>query len=742
MKRNEYPNAAFAVVNEDEGLRLLLHHDPETVHDGREHTSVDPLLLMYALEMVDRLTFISEKDREEAKYHLQLHANVILWQDEDAGGLPIALSDKLRDTAFFKVSMDGVGEVPPVTTEARGTAYCMFEKRTKEFTWFLEFEGLSAAQTQSHFHVGKGGKLGEVVISIPAGSPGSGAQVLGDELVEALFAGNIYLNIHSSSYPLGEIRGQVIPTAVSRSNSGAHPFGDDEEEEKKDDKKNKKKDDKKKTKKGKAEQIKPPAEAKPKAQTPSLEKQGDKGAIYSKEDENKTDAEQITPPKETKPKPEIRNTEKQGEKGAIYSGLDKEPTLPAGTQVRPGILEALKVSGEDIFPDGQLQPPKEKTPKPQVRTMDKQGDKGAVYSAEAQETGIAPKPPTIPAGTPVRPGILEALKVPGQDIFPAGQLQAPKESKPKAQTPKLEKKGEKGAVFSKKKDAAKSEQVKPPAEAKPKAQIMKLEKKGDKGAVYSKDKGKGSRTDFAQPLINVDTRPETQDISQENAKNIRENGNASGAPNSPKAFAKDSTAVLEAIDKLPDSAFAAIERGGKKDAKGNTTPRNLRHLPFKNAKGSIDLPRLRNALVQMNQIVSNSEKDSTNRIRRAARVRLVQAAKQSLPTSKFASSTGTVRLSEIIGEFDIMLCISFFGGKFEVAKAQLMDVIEENSVKLFRLVMGDKDFPINFFVRVVMDGDGNARDIIFDFDTHLSAEVIPDFSKFLRSLKVKKKDKE
>jgi hypothetical protein len=50
------------------------------------------------------------------------------------------------------------------------------------------------------------------------------------------------------------------------------------------------------------------------------------------------------------------------------------------------------------------------------------------------------------------------------------------------------------------------------------------------------------------------------------------------------------------INDLPDSAFLWIEPGGTKDQQGKTTPRSLRHLPYKDAQGNIDLPHLRNAI--------------------------------------------------------------------------------------------------------------------------------------------------
>jgi len=55
------------------------------------------------------------------------------------------------------------------------------------------------------------------------------------------------------------------------------------------------------------------------------------------------------------------------------------------------------------------------------------------------------------------------------------------------------------------------------------------------------------------------------------------------------------------INDLPDDAFAYIEPGGKKDEQGKTVPRSLRHLPYKNHKGEIDLPHLRNALARLDQ---------------------------------------------------------------------------------------------------------------------------------------------
>jgi len=54
------------------------------------------------------------------------------------------------------------------------------------------------------------------------------------------------------------------------------------------------------------------------------------------------------------------------------------------------------------------------------------------------------------------------------------------------------------------------------------------------------------------------------------------------------------------IDDLPDSAFAIILPGGKKED-GKTAPRSLRKFPHHRADGSLDLPHLRNANARLPQ---------------------------------------------------------------------------------------------------------------------------------------------
>jgi hypothetical protein len=75
--------------------------------------------------------------------------------------------------------------------------------------------------------------------------------------------------------------------------------------------------------------------------------------------------------------------------------------------------------------------------------------------------------------------------------------------------------------------------------------------------------------------------------------------------------ATDAEWTVEYINQLPDSCFAFIESGGKKDDEGKTVPRSLRHLPFKNAEGEIDHDHLVNALARVKQSATMPEGGKT-----------------------------------------------------------------------------------------------------------------------------------
>jgi hypothetical protein len=106
------------------------------------------------------------------------------------------------------VALNGANEVPPRNTQATGTATLVLYA-TGELLWSIEHN--VAAVTAGHFHIAPAGSNGPVTIGFPSpASPIVGAALLNQTQLDALLAGNIYINIHSTTFPGGEIRGQVM----------------------------------------------------------------------------------------------------------------------------------------------------------------------------------------------------------------------------------------------------------------------------------------------------------------------------------------------------------------------------------------------------------------------------------------------------------------------------------------------------------------------------------------------------
>lgn len=83
------------------------------------------------------------------------------------------------------------------------------------------------------------------------------------------------------------------------------------------------------------------------------------------------------------------------------------------------------------------------------------------------------------------------------------------------------------------------------------------------------------------------------------------------------------------VNSLPDSAFIYIEPGYKEGEN-----KNARHLPYKDDKGKIDIPHLRNALARCNQIKPVLGKVSPAQMRKSACAKANSLAKKHLKSRK------------------------------------------------------------------------------------------------------------
>ena len=103
------------------------------------------------------------------------------------------------------------------------------------------------------------------------------------------------------------------------------------------------------------------------------------------------------------------------------------------------------------------------------------------------------------------------------------------------------------------------------------------------------------------------------------------------------------------VNDLPDSAFLYVEPGGKKDSDGKTTPRTLRHFPYKNDRGEIDLPHLRNAIAQGPKAKDKNGKplarSIVERVQKKARQLLERAEKREAKAALAGVPAGEIELA-------------------------------------------------------------------------------------------------
>ena len=115
------------------------------------------------------------------------------------------------ETITFKASLSGGAEVPPKTTDGKGTTTATLDTATKVLIYSEDYTGLTGPATAAHFHgpAEAGANAPVVVPFASAASPIQGTATLTDAQMADLMAGKWYANVHTAANPAGEIRGQM-----------------------------------------------------------------------------------------------------------------------------------------------------------------------------------------------------------------------------------------------------------------------------------------------------------------------------------------------------------------------------------------------------------------------------------------------------------------------------------------------------------------------------------------------------
>ena len=154
------------------------------------------------------------------------------------GVVSVALAGGLRN---WRASLRGLEEVPSVSTTARGDFSAVISEDEETVSWKLSYSELQGNVAQAHIHFADRDVNGGISVFLcsnlgngPAGTQPcppppatisgtfSAVDVIGPtvqgiapgelaELIEAIRARHTYANVHSSLFPGGEARGQIVP---------------------------------------------------------------------------------------------------------------------------------------------------------------------------------------------------------------------------------------------------------------------------------------------------------------------------------------------------------------------------------------------------------------------------------------------------------------------------------------------------------------------------------------------------
>ncbi len=144
-------------------------------------------------------------------------------------GLALASSAQAQAQTYnFTAALHGGNEIPAVSTGSAGTATVSLNTTTGVLTYRVDVYNMPVGTTAGHFHVGAAGVAGPTVINFTVSTGISNdfaitgtatsteltlrtAQGIGswDDFQQALLLGNMYINVHSTNNPGGEIRGQL-----------------------------------------------------------------------------------------------------------------------------------------------------------------------------------------------------------------------------------------------------------------------------------------------------------------------------------------------------------------------------------------------------------------------------------------------------------------------------------------------------------------------------------------------------
>jgi len=113
----------------------------------------------------------------------------------------------------FNVTLTGAQETPPNGSSGTGSGTVEIDTTANTLSYNITFSGLTGTENNAHIHgfAARGAPAG-VLYGLPLGNPKVGSITFTEAQQANLLAGLSYINIHSTAFPGGEIRGQIDGT--------------------------------------------------------------------------------------------------------------------------------------------------------------------------------------------------------------------------------------------------------------------------------------------------------------------------------------------------------------------------------------------------------------------------------------------------------------------------------------------------------------------------------------------------
>lgn len=142
--------------------------------------------------------------------------------------------DNDNERVALRASLNGFQQVPAIITNGTGTFTAVLSSDGTMINYTLTYSGLSSQAHFAHIHVGQAGANGGVIVFLCGGGgkpecPATSGTVKGtltksdvkaiadqgvaaqsfSALLTAISHGVAYVNVHTTNFPNGEIRGQI-----------------------------------------------------------------------------------------------------------------------------------------------------------------------------------------------------------------------------------------------------------------------------------------------------------------------------------------------------------------------------------------------------------------------------------------------------------------------------------------------------------------------------------------------------